>query len=162
MKRTLLVAVATLALLLAGTPAQASTVRIRFNMDAASLAKKLGCKRIVRQSNSGTGARFKIKNSVVCHLKHQRVNVITFKSYPGQQRWENSIAKLAWAEAYAAGVADAAEFWYDYWASAHGAVIVSKNLTRKAACVGAKALAGNPDSGAFRMNGLGEWERVTC
>jgi hypothetical protein len=132
------------------SPSQAAFAPVRFKMDAKTYAKKIGCKHAYYPGGSPGAKRFHIKNSVVCWLRSKRVNVITFKDYTGQQRWENFLVDAPLNDRI-------------YWASAHGVVIISKNGTRSAACVGYRAVKGNVDAHAFWSDGYDRgWGYVDC
>jgi len=149
---TLVACIAIGAVLAVASGAAASTVRVHFKMDSKTYAKKIGCKRAYRPSQAGAAKRFHIKNSVVCWLHGNRLNVITFNDYTGQQRWEDYLATLADAESD--GIV--------YWASAHGVTFIAKNNNRQAACAGYRAVRGNPDAHAFWMTSDGWWEHAAC
>jgi hypothetical protein len=128
-----------------------TAVPVRFGMNAMRFAHRIGCKRAYRPGGHGA-ARFHIKDSVVCWLHRHRINVITFRDYQGQQRWENALYRLASMERD--GIV--------YWASAHGVTFIAKNDNKPAACAGYRAVRGNYDAHAFWMLSSGDWSYVSC
>ena len=143
--------VAVASALLSAPAAHADGTAVRFGMDAKSFAKKIGCKRAYRPGGHGA-ARFHIKNSVVCWLHGNRLNVITFRDYTGQQRWEDALQDLAAVE----------RDDIVYWASAHGVTFIARNDNRRAACAGYRAVRGNVDAHAFWMDSSGYWDYEPC
>jgi len=140
----------------ATSPSRASAgdvlaVSVHFGMNAKTFAHKIGCKRAYRPGGHGA-PRFHIKDSVVCWLHRHRLNVITFRDYRGQQRWENALHRLASLE----------QDGIVYWASAHGVTFIAKNDNKPAACAGYRAVRGNHDAHAFWMIPSGEWGHVAC
>jgi hypothetical protein len=133
------------------TVGTSAPVTVRFGMNAMTFAHKIDCKRAYRPGGHAA-ARFHIRDSVVCWLHRHRLNVITFRDYQGQQRWENALRTLASLERD--GIV--------YWASAHGVTFIAKNDNKPAACAGYRAVRGNHDAHAFWIVSSGDWDYAIC
>lgn len=122
-KSVIAVVVTSLAMIsLTAAPAQAATTG--YGKTATAVAKSIKCK----NPRTKSGSSSMIKSGLVCDLKGKRVNVITFKSEAQQIKWLKGVP---------------AAFPYGgYVAVARGVIIVSKNGSKSAASVGARALNG--------------------